>query len=212
MAAWLIAAILVHLASIASLYPSLALQISQETHLWIFAGIFPLMAITSLVHSHLRNKESSAANLATYVAGLGVTHFGIFLLARFDLSFGVVDPFGAREQAEFLERVGWYVGFSAIFLVGNTFLVARPISTLTDALLRPLRAAPMMMQFVVILILGAVLGMLAMQVVGSEQASELAARFNTQLDENPTPIILGAIAIPAVLQMVGRAFSSRRKR
>ncbi len=212
MIAWLIAAILAHLASIASLYPQVAVRFSEEHHLWIFAGLFPLMAITSLVHSHLRTRESATADLATYVLGLGITHFGIFLLARFDLSFGAVDPFAAREQAEFFERVGWYVGFSAIFLMGNTFLVARPISTLTDAILRPLRSAPMMMQFIVILILGAVAGMLAMQAVGSEQASDLAAKFNTQLDENPTPIILGAVAIPAVLQMVGRAFSNRRKR
>lgn len=206
-----LAALLFHLASIATLFPELAAKTADLTELLVVIQ-FPLMALAAAAHSIWDDEgEVLRSRLARLSLSFGITYVCILMLAVFDVAVGPADPFGAPESASLATRAGWFIGFSLIASLGSRFFVATSVLDITKALAEPMRRSPAVWYGLVVVV-GFAMGGGAVALLDSETVHRFAAESQAKLDANPAPYVIAFMAIPILLSAVARSLRGSRKR
>jgi hypothetical protein len=201
--------LLVHLASIATLYPAVASETSSMLDVIVVIQ-FPLMACAAIAHTFWKEEDEKVrSRLARLSLTFGITYICILLLATLGVSIGPADPFGAPEVASAQMRLAWFVGFSLIASLGSRFFILVSVLGICEAISGPIRRAPSMWLGVGV-VGGVGMGVGAVAVLHSQMVVNFAAGVQDKMETNPAPYIIGFIMVPMLLAGIARIVRPRR--
>ncbi len=196
-------AILFQLATIASLFPDIAVQTAWAANGAVFAQ-FPLMALASVAIALWSDDEdNSRTKLARFSLTLGITFLCLLIFSTFGISVGPANPFAAPTAASLQTRIAWFVGFTAIASIGFRFFIASSIIDIAGALARPVRRSPATW-FGAMSVLGAGFGLGAIALLHSDMVATFAVDAQSQMDANPAPYLIGFLIGPLLLGAIAR--------
>jgi hypothetical protein len=202
-------ALLIHLASIALLFPELAEKSAPALDAIVVLQ-FPLMALAAVAHTIWDDEdELLRSRLARGSLTFGITFVCLLIFATVGISVGPADPFGAPESASLGMRAGWFVGFSLIASLGSRFFIATSVLEITEVLAGPMRRAPAVWLGVA-LGLGSALGGAAVVLMHSETVTGFAIDAQSKMDANPAPYIIGFLVVPMLLGGIAKALRSAK--
>jgi hypothetical protein len=202
-------ALLIHLASIALLFPEIAAKTASGLDAVVVLQ-FPLMALAAVAHTIWDDEdEVLRSRLARGSLTFGITFVCLLIFATVGISVGPADPFGAPESASLGVRAGWFVGFSLIASLGSRFFIAKPILDIAEALTAPMRRAPAVWLGIAIA-LGSALGGGAVVLMHSDTVTGFAIDAQAKMDANPAPYVIGFLVVPMLLGGIAKALRSKK--
>ncbi len=206
----LVAFVVAHIASIATLEPHVAAEIGDTARFWILAGQLPLITAAVLVHAQLKQQEKSVG-LAELAVGLGLGYLTVLLLSSFEVLVGPANPLAAPAAASDAVKAGWFVGFAAIMTMGNTLFIARPLLGITDVIVGfALRMPPKAAQGL-FAVVGAGLGFGLAGFASTDVAHDMADKLNEVSAANPVALLIAGLAIPLLLNVIKTLVTRKKK-